>query len=69
MPFSTYPASSHLRRMVLSIGMLTSNHSFEMLSKHPVMSASNTQVAELGLFRALKAACTASAHDLPSRKP
>ena len=26
MPFSTYPASSHLRRMVLSIGMLSSIH-------------------------------------------
>jgi hypothetical protein len=33
-----------------------------------LISASNTQVAELGLFRVLKAACTASAHNLPSRK-
>jgi hypothetical protein len=55
--------------MVLSIGMFSSSHSTEILSKHPLMSASRTHVAELGFDSALKQACIASAHDLPSLKP
>lgn len=39
-PLNTYPHSSHLRSISLSIGILLINHAWLIWSKHPLMSPS-----------------------------
>ena len=67
--FSIKPDFNYCFRITLSKGMLSKSHSWLMLSKQPLMSASNIHGAERFPLSTLKHCSMASAQHLSGRNP
>ena len=68
-PPSTKPLFRNFQRISLSIGILSSSHSWLIWSKHPLMSPSKIQAGDVPRLRLVKQCSMASCTQRPLRNP